>query len=445
MSRSLSRSLALCLPVPALCFSENSSAFSFSAFPVVVSAVPTAFAVCTRPEAAASMSAAAVVVAVGAVVAASAVLLWQRSSQAWIASLRDRWHRALLARAIDRGDLARVRALPPTVHKDRQRALAAQSATVEAVGGLEVWTPGRGLLIAMLFRTPHEVDAAMVGALVTRHGEDVNQRDVGDETALMVAAGFGYDNVVLALVEHGADLEARDASGRTALHHAALDASFSAYDYLVAQGADPNVRCDEGYTAAEYASFRRGLQDVVREDDPGFDIGIDELGQRAPFEMVVSPALETTRNLQSTRIDGAVGVLHGAPRRLVYVPLSTSRMVEDLAVLSDADRPFAVALAKQLPPGLYAMHIGEFLGAFDPANACWHVHRRFLSLQAYPDTKQLVRRAHPHISPLCFMDAAMQAAAVRSFAGQEVHVPALVICAAADLDYLTRPVLRIRS
>jgi ankyrin repeat protein len=105
-------------------------------------------------------------------------------------------------------------------------------------------------------RTPLMVAAdagheAMVEWLLGR-GVDVNVKDTGGCTALMLAAGRGSMEVVrLLLAAPGQRLNARDYSGWTALMHAAAFQQRPVVEALLAGGADRDVRTDVGETAED--------------------------------------------------------------------------------------------------------------------------------------------------------------------------------------------------
>lgn len=106
--------------------------------------------------------------------------------------------------------------------------------------------------------------AAAVGArrealvdLLREHAVTLDQRLPGESTALMLAAGLGYPEIVERLLEGGADIHATDARGRTALH-AAAQCCFEHHDSLRARrlldallrhGADLNRLDADGSSA----------------------------------------------------------------------------------------------------------------------------------------------------------------------------------------------------
>ena len=71
------------------------------------------------------------------------------------------------------------------------------------------------------------------------------QWDAGGD-ALMLAAGYGQDDLLDDLLDRGADVRATNDSGSTALHHAAGAGNLHAIDRLLAAGADPDARNDIG-------------------------------------------------------------------------------------------------------------------------------------------------------------------------------------------------------
>jgi len=73
------------------------------------------------------------------------------------------------------------------------------------------------------------------------------------QTALMQAAGYGYEKSVKILIEHHADVNLRDHKGRTALMHAAIGGYVDAIPLLLENGADPKARDSEGKTALDLA------------------------------------------------------------------------------------------------------------------------------------------------------------------------------------------------
>ena len=69
----------------------------------------------------------------------------------------------------------------------------------------------------------------------------------GRQTALHLAAGAGFLEVVSRLIERGADLNAPALGGQTPLWLAANAGKRDVVRALLEAGADPNIECAEGY------------------------------------------------------------------------------------------------------------------------------------------------------------------------------------------------------
>jgi hypothetical protein len=95
-------------------------------------------------------------------------------------------------------------------------------------------------------------DARVTEALLDS-GANVDARDDKGRTALMLAAGFGYEDAVKLLVEHRADVNLSDNAGRTALMHAAAGKYVDAIPHLLESQADLYAKDRSGDTAVAIA------------------------------------------------------------------------------------------------------------------------------------------------------------------------------------------------
>ena len=95
---------------------------------------------------------------------------------------------------------------------------------------------------------------------------DVENRS-GRITALQLASGCGYTDVMEILLENGADVNHRGVSGHTPLHCAAALGRYQAVEWLLQHGADPSARITSGETPLDLA--RANLQTVP------FSAGVD--------------------------------------------------------------------------------------------------------------------------------------------------------------------------
>ena len=90
--------------------------------------------------------------------------------------------------------------------------------------------------------------------LFLNSGIDVNSRDNGGNTALMVASLRGHKEVAKLLISKGADVNAKDKYGRTPLIWASYAAHKEVAELLVSKGADVNVKDEQGNTPLMEAS-----------------------------------------------------------------------------------------------------------------------------------------------------------------------------------------------
>jgi uncharacterized protein len=90
--------------------------------------------------------------------------------------------------------------------------LVKRGADPNATGGVNGWT--------VLMHAIHKDQPRSVAALL-RDGAQVNATVSGGRTALMMAAGYGYSDIVRMLLEHGADAHLATDSGENALDLAA--------------------------------------------------------------------------------------------------------------------------------------------------------------------------------------------------------------------------------
>jgi ankyrin repeat protein len=132
-------------------------------------------------------------------------------------------------------------------------------------GGANVNAKDSGGLTALILAAEYNSDPEVVRALL-QAGADVNAKNPGSVTALM-AAGENNPEVVRALLWGGADVNAQSVTGTTALMIAALKNNDPAViNALLEGGADAELRDAYGKTAADYAQSNEALagSDVLR-------------------------------------------------------------------------------------------------------------------------------------------------------------------------------------
>jgi ankyrin repeat protein len=83
---------------------------------------------------------------------------------------------------------------------------------------------------------------------------DIKVEKESGNTALMMAALSGFEEVAELLIERGANIEARDELGRTALTFAILGRNKKAVELLIKKGADTQIQIASGITALMQAA-----------------------------------------------------------------------------------------------------------------------------------------------------------------------------------------------
>jgi ankyrin repeat protein len=90
-------------------------------------------------------------------------------------------------------------------------------------------------------------------------GTNPDARDTDGGTALQWAAWYGYDEIVLILLNHGADVNAVDGtSGRRALHEAAEHGNYSTVELLLENAADVDAKDRWEWTPLHRAAYQGG-------------------------------------------------------------------------------------------------------------------------------------------------------------------------------------------
>ncbi len=113
------------------------------------------------------------------------------------------------------------------------RMLLEHGASPDAQVGEDGWSP---LMTAIV---THDLPAA---ELLLEHGATVDTVGEAGSTPLMMAAGYGYTNLVQRLLERGAAILRQDGDGNDALDHAAMGARFTHGIAAAAQGEALDVQ-----------------------------------------------------------------------------------------------------------------------------------------------------------------------------------------------------------
>lgn len=137
-----------------------------------------------------------------------------------------------------------------------------------------------------LFDAAHAGDTANVRQLLAQ-GAEVNWRNVGGWSPLMIAAAERHAETVAALLEGGADPNHRNHYGRTALMFAAGYGQTAIVERLLAGGADPNLvpTDSDGYTALAMAASRGHAAAVAALLKGGADAALRTRDGRTPADL----------------------------------------------------------------------------------------------------------------------------------------------------------------
>ncbi|KAL8835307.1 MAG: hypothetical protein Q9170_003362 [Blastenia crenularia] len=102
--------------------------------------------------------------------------------------------------------------------------------------------------------TPYPVDSVGMMERLLQAGANIEARDEGQRTPLMIATFSGKENCVSYLLETGANIEAEDNIGMTSLHYAAEDGIISTATSLIERGANKEAQTKAGYTPLHCAA-----------------------------------------------------------------------------------------------------------------------------------------------------------------------------------------------
>ena len=144
---------------------------------------------------------------------------------------------------------------------------AAQNFAVTPVGSVEIRTPqGWMQELWKAVATQDEVRAEVAQDEVQKilaNSFNINARNAGNQTVLMLAAQNGNPQIVQALIDHGANIGAKDSEDTTPLMFAAFNGQTEAARVLLDNWASPNAQDVHGWTALMYAA-QEGHTEVAR-------------------------------------------------------------------------------------------------------------------------------------------------------------------------------------
>lgn len=110
--------------------------------------------------------------------------------------------------------------------------------------------------------SPTVVKKTEIVELLIQRGADINARGPENETALLVAAKWGYANIVRLLLHHGANINDVDSKERGALFNAASGNNQDVVVCLLKRGIDVDQKDKKGCTPL-FEAVKKMLQEVV--------------------------------------------------------------------------------------------------------------------------------------------------------------------------------------
>ena len=113
-------------------------------------------------------------------------------------------------------------------------------------------------LSAACYTTGHDqpMDPTILEKLLSAGGNPNTQTGPNGETALMIAARYGYDKGVQVLLNASADVNIQNSEGNTALHFAADKGHLGICKMLLASGARASLTNSDGNTPLDYAQSK---------------------------------------------------------------------------------------------------------------------------------------------------------------------------------------------
>ena len=214
------------------------------------------------------------------------------------------------------------------------------------------------------------VEAAKL--LIESGRADVNAKDRSGKTALMVAASYGYKEIVESLLAHDADVKAKDISDWTALHSAVQSSQVDIIEMLIKKGADVNAVAKNGqtpYTMALQSAGRPEITELLKQNG-GKEPQVNQLspygdypnagGQAGPQSLAAAPRRATIQidpneiQKQMKQFEGLAAALktvddkseteqrawiqRRSDNRVMLLAVSEQQLVDELAFV----RPMAV-------------------------------------------------------------------------------------------------------
>jgi ankyrin repeat protein len=115
-----------------------------------------------------------------------------------------------------------------------------------------------------LLKASQNCDAIDVVFFLLENGANINDRDLIDQTPLIVASQHGCKSIVELLLKAGSDINHKNQQGETALLSAAQEGHIDVVKSLISAGADVNEPNADGETPLQLATKLRHKKELIK-------------------------------------------------------------------------------------------------------------------------------------------------------------------------------------
>jgi ankyrin repeat protein len=155
-----------------------------------------------------------------------------------------------------------------------------------------------------IMKACRDCNAVNVVAFLLENGANINDRDIIDQTPLIIAAFNGCKDIVKMLLDAGADIGHRNDQGENALISAAQEGNIDVVKVLLEAGADVNQSNADGETPLDLAirlKQKKELIELLREKTDGA-MGIKKKVKRMKESNKKSQSLKKKRKRRKRTI-----------------------------------------------------------------------------------------------------------------------------------------------
>ncbi|TGO07453.1 hypothetical protein BTUL_0275g00150 [Botrytis tulipae] len=186
-------------------------------------------------------------------------------------------------------------------------------------------------------------------------GADVNGKDIGGWTALIVAATDGCEKAVRLLLDNGADVNIRGYDQRSALHWASKYGHEAAVHLLVENGADINASA-YGWTAMLLAAKDEFMSIVYFLIQNGSDINAEDYHGRTAFHWAAKYGSESVVKLLVEKGANVNAVDRWGRTAMIWAAENMQKTVVEMLL------DFGANIEVKSPHTFTALHIAAFMG-----------------------------------------------------------------------------------